>query len=167
MEQPIVVGINGLDCSGKTNYAKALYENLNSRNIQCSLLHIDDYNNLEAQKLIYDAYVKGRFTEDLLNLFYDKSIHYDNVADAITMSCAQVDVTIIEGVFLFKDYLAPLLDLKIFLPIDIDVARSRYEKRKPLVGDDRPLLVFDDIWLPTFERYVRAVQPEEICDFTA
>ena len=165
-EPPIAIGINGLDCSGKTTYAKALYEKLSQNNINCALLHIDDYKNLAAQKLIYDAYEKGAFTEDLLNLFYESSIHYDRAANAIAASRAKYDVTIIEGVFLFKDCLAPLFDFKIFLSVEPSVARARYEERKNRVGDKRPLSVFEDIWLPTFDRYVREAQPEEKCDFT-
>ncbi len=163
--QPIVIGINGLDCSGKTTFATTLHDKLNSRNVKCVLLHIDDYNNLEVQKLIYDAHEKGDFTEELFERYYKDSIHYGRAANAITESRKHFDVTIIEGVFLFKDSLAPLLDLKVFLPVDTLLAKARYEKRKQMVGDNRPTSVFDDIWLPAFERYVREAEPEKMSDF--
>ncbi len=154
-----------MDCSGKTTFAKALYEKLESRNIKCNLLHIDNYNNFEVQKVIYQAHAQGAFTEELQALFYTDSIHYDKVVKAITESRQQYDVTIIEGVFLFKDYLAPALEIKVFLPVDPALAKARYVERKQKVGDNRPLSVFDDIWIPTFERYVREVNPEKMSDF--
>jgi uridine kinase len=164
-DRPVAIGINGLDCSGKTTFARALYEKLNSRNINCALLHIDDYNNLAVQKRVYDAHEKGAFTEELLDLYYRDSIHYDVAADAISRSRTEYDVTIIEGVFLFKNCLEILLDIKVFIPVNPPLARTRYEKRKGKVGDNRPVSVFDDIWLPTFKRYVREAEPEKKSDF--
>lgn len=164
-DRPVVIGINGLDCSGKTTFASALYDKLSSKNMKCALLHIDDYNNFETQKVIYEAHAQGAFTEDFLDLFYTDSIHYDNAAKAIAESRHHYAVTIIEGVFLFKDCLAPVMDIKIFLPVDPALAKARYVERKEQIGDDRPLSVFDDIWLPAFERYVREVQPENMSDF--
>ncbi len=162
---PVVIGINGLDCSGKTTFAGTLYEELQGRNVKSALLHIDDYNNHEVQKLIYEDHEKGNFSEELLDRYYQDSIHYDDVADAIISSRSRHDVTIIEGVFLFRDCLAPLLDIRVFLPIAVDMARTRYTIRKQQLGDSRDASVFDDIWLPAFQRYCRAEQPEEKCDF--
>jgi len=154
-----------LDCSGKTTFAKTLYGNLNHRNIKSTLLHIDDYNNTDVQELIYGAHERGDFTEDMLNLYYSDSIDYDAVADALTLSRKNFDVTIIEGVFLFKDCLRHFLDIKIFLPVDPAVARKRYENRKQVVSDNRSVTVFDDIWLPAFMDYVREAEPESNSDF--
>ena len=162
----LVVGISGLDCSGKTTFAKTLSEQLTRQNIHHALLHIDDFNNLAVQKKVYYAHVAGALTDDLRELYYTDSIDYVRAAAAITASRQTSSVTIIEGVFLFKERLAPLLDIRIFLPVTPEVARMRYEKRKLSVSDLRPFSVFDDIWLPAFERYVREVQPEEKSDFT-
>lgn len=162
----MVIGVNGLDCSGKTTFAKTLYEKLSRSNISCALLHIDDYNNLAVQKDIYEAHETGEFTAEMLDLYCRESIHYDRVAKAIATSRSTVDVTIIEGVFLFKDCLAPLLDIKVFLPVEPEKARARYEMRKQEVGDRRAVAVFDDIWLPAFKRYATEVKPENISDFT-
>ncbi|PHS79713.1 MAG: hypothetical protein COB59_00015 [Rhodospirillaceae bacterium] len=160
----MVIGINGLDCSGKTTFSKALHGKLRGRNIKTALLHIDDYNDLKVQKLIYQAHEKGDFTKDLLNLYYNNSIHYDAVLRAVTASRENFQVTIIEGVFLFKECLLPNLDIKVFLSVDPVQARARYVKRKDDMGDKRPVSVFDEIWMPAFARYCSEVQPEKICD---
>lgn len=164
---PLVVGISGLDCSGKTTFAKGLSEHLTRQNIHHALLHIDDYNNLVVQKQVYDAHGAGALTGELQELYYRDSIDYGRAATAIMTSREACAVTIIEGVFLFKERLAPLLDIRIFLPVAPKVARMRYEKRKLSVSDLRPITVFDDIWLLAFERYIREVQPEEKSDFTS
>jgi len=162
---PITVGINGLDCSGKTTVAQALYEKLVSRNINSRLLHIDDYNNRDVQDKVYTAHKEGVFTDELADLYYQNSIHYKAVAEAICASRQQYDVTLIEGVFLLKEDLSPLLDVKIFLPVSPDLAKSRYEKRRQQEYDPRSISVFDDIWLPAFERYCREQNPESKSDF--
>lgn len=82
----IVIGINGLDCSGKTTFASALQDKLIQRNIKSALIHIDDYNNAEVQSLIYAAHKKGAFTDELLKLYYANSIHYQAVREALTIS---------------------------------------------------------------------------------
>ncbi|MCF6197475.1 MAG: hypothetical protein L3J50_12335 [Emcibacter sp.] len=154
-----------MDCSGKTTLAQALYENLVSRNINSRLLHIDDYNNRDVQDKVYTAYKEGVFTDELADLYYQNSIHYKAVAEAICASRQQYDVTLIEGVFLFKEDLSPLLDVKIFLPVLPDLAKSRYEKRRQQENDSRSISVFDDIWGPAFERYCREENPESKSDF--
>ena len=154
-----------MDCSGKTTLAQALYENLVSRNINSRLLHIDDYNNRDVQDKVYTAYKEGVFTDELAGLYYQNSIHYKAVALAIATSRQQHDVTLIEGVFLFKDCLSPLLDIKIFLPVSLGLAKSRYEVRRQQGDDPRPISVFDDIWVPAFERYCREENPESKSDF--
>ncbi|MBL4801795.1 MAG: hypothetical protein JKY45_07855 [Emcibacter sp.] len=161
---PVVVGINGLDCAGKTNLANALYKDLLRRDIDAALLHTDDYNNGDLQKIVYEAQEKGVLTEDLLNLYYNDSIHYDRAVEAVIESRKKVDVTIIEGVFLFKECLRSLLDIKVFLYVDPEEAQARYVMRKKKVGDNRPLSVFKDIWLPSFERYCREEKPEILCE---
>ncbi|VAV98149.1 hypothetical protein MNBD_ALPHA02-2357 [hydrothermal vent metagenome] len=164
-KKPITVGINGLDCSGKTTCAQALYEKLVSRNINSRLLHIDDYNNRDVQDRVYTAHKEGVFTDELADIYYQNSIHYKVVAEAISASRQQYDVTLIEGVFLFKDDLVQSMDIKIFLSIEPSLARARYEKRKLSIADARPASVFDDIWLPAFNRYCREVKPESRSDF--
>lgn len=128
------------------------------------MLHIDDYNNIDVQKLIYTAHQDNALTARILDLYYEKSLHYDDVIKAIASARKSHDVTIIEGVFLFKACLMASLDLKIFLPIDSKTARERYLSRKIQISDHRPASVFDDIWLPSFTRYCTEAQPEAKCD---
>ena len=162
---PVVIAINGLDCAGKTSFAGQLHEKLTGLKITTALLHVDDFNNHDVQRQVYDAHNRGKLTLELFELYYHHSIDYDRLARAIPRSRARHDITIIEGVFLFKDSLNHLPDIRIFLSIDPKLARQRYRKRRRNAGDTRPLAVFDDIWLPAFRRYCDDVHPEQISDF--
>ena len=160
---PVVIGINGLDCSGKTFFSNRLYEYLKSKAHDVKLLHVDDFNNMAVQDEIYASLVDGTYSDHHAELYYNKSIDYDNAANAIFSSKLLHDITIVEGVFLYKDMLAALIDLKVFLPIDPAIAKKRYISRKNKTGDQRPDDVFDKIWIPAFNRYIEEVKPLENC----
>ncbi|WND03972.1 hypothetical protein QGN29_06240 [Temperatibacter marinus] len=162
---PYVIGVNGLDCAGKTTYALKLQQILIETGKSVNLLHIDDFNNLAQQKIVYDAYAKGAFSESLFEAYYDNSIHYNKVADALEASKDCFTITIIEGVFLYKQSLVDLIDYKIFLRVDQTLARERYADRKIAVDDSRPLTVFEDIWVRAYDRYCAEYQPETLADF--
>ncbi|UTW59267.1 hypothetical protein KFE96_02865 [Kordiimonas sp. SCSIO 12603] len=46
-----------------------------------------------------------------------------------------------------------MFDLRFEIDTSPTTARTRFVKRKEEVGDPRPVEVFDDIWLPAFQRY--------------
>lgn len=164
-QKTVIVGVNGLDCAGKTTFAQKLFQLLNIKGMRATLLHIDHYNNNAVQKKVYEAHIKGALTPDLLNLYYNESIDYEAAIAAISSSGQNTDVVIIEGVFLFKDIIVPLLDVRVLLLVTPDVARDRFRARKEIEHDSRPLTVFDDIWLPSYNRYNEEETPEEKSDF--
>jgi len=163
-EDNVVVGINGLDCSGKTTFALKLLEELASRGHQANLLHVDDYNNLMVQEQVYQAHAAGGLTPEIFDLYYHQSIDYDRLAQAISTAKAAGKILLVEGVFLFRPPVLSLIDYKVFMEVTHQVGRSRYAARKVVVGDDRPLTVFDDIWLPAFERYCVEFNPRSGAD---
>ncbi len=164
-QKTVIVGVNGLDCAGKTTFAQKLLQILNLNGLKTTILHIDHFNNNDVQKKVYDAHKKGALTSDLLGLYYDESINYEDAKAAICSASQNVCVLIVEGVFLFKDIINALLDVRVLLLVNPDKARGRFAVRKEIERDDRPLTVFDDIWLPSYKRYNEEEMPEEKCDF--
>lgn len=160
-----VIGVNGLDCAGKTTFANAMVEAAKANGRPVQLIHVDDFNNQETQKHIYEAHRDGAFGTAEFESYYAGSIHYEKLRAAIQKARSEQGLVIVEGVFLFKEALADLFDVAIFLTIETNVARTRYAKRKQEVGDMRPITVFDDIWVPAFERYCRENFPEAKADF--
>lgn len=156
---PECIGINGLDCAGKTTLAVSLAQALRDEGRAVQVMHADDFNNKAIQDRVYKAYAADKFSPELFELYYQKSIDYDRLAKAIRHAKAEGETLIVEGVFLFRPPLDELIDYGIFIDVEPDEARQRYALRKEREGDTRPLSVFDHIWLPAFECYCTEYDP--------
>jgi uridine kinase len=158
------VGINGLDCAGKTTLALGLKAALESRGQEARLMHVDDYNNIQGQKRLYAAYEAGEFGATEFQEYYSASVDYPKLRAAIARARQGGSLTIVEGVFLFKPELADLIDYKVLLNTPENLAFKRYKNRKAEVGDTRSETVFTDIWVPAYKRYCEECQPEVQAD---
>ncbi len=159
------VGINGLDCAGKTTLANALFQACRSRGIEAKLLYVDTFNDKAVQSKIYAAYDAGGYSPDLQDIYYARSIHYVSLASAIKAEIAQgKGLVIVEGVFLFRPPIADILDFKVFLDVSAEQCRQNFFARKKHIGDPRPLSVFNDIWVPAFDRYCIEYNPKAQSD---
>ena len=160
-----VVGINGLDCAGKSTLAHSLQEACIQRDIDADLIHVDAFNNAVVQDKIYAAHASGQFAPELMEEYYHSSIDYSVLFAAIEAEkLRDTSIIIVEGVFLFRPPVDSLLDYRVFLDVPAGVAKERYVRRKVQVGDSRPVTVFDDIWLPAFERYCLEFAPKNLAD---
>lgn len=157
---PFVIGVNGMDCAGKTQFARSLADFLVRAGHEVELLQIDDYNDLTVQTQTYEAFRESRFTPAHLDRFYAGSIDYTRAAHAIWDPNRGPRLVVVEGVFLYKDELVGFIDYKIYLEVDSAVAEARYRARREAEGDPRPLAVFRDLWLPAHERYVLEREPQ-------
>jgi uridine kinase len=158
------IGINGLDGAGKTTFALGVQSFLADHNREARLLHVDDFNNDEVQDEVYEAFACGELTAAHLNKYYHSSVDYRALFDAIETGKKRTRYLIVEGVFLFKQPLRQILDFKVFLEAEPSVARGRFEQRRVQARDERPVEVFDEIWLPAFERYCNEENPREAAD---
>jgi uridine kinase len=158
------VGINGLDCSGKTTLAEALVAHLKDGGREAQLLHVDDFNNHQTQKKLYASYARGEFGVDEHEDYFQNSVCYDNLKDAILKAKQPGGIVVVEGVFLFKSSLKSLFNLKVLLKIPTALGRERYAHRRQVVGDERPVSVFSDIWVPAYNRYAAECDVEAVAD---
>ena len=149
----LCIGISGLDCSGKTSLTETLKAKLEQNAVRVEQLHVDDFNNQSVQAEVYGKFVNGHFNQHDVDHYYQNSVDYVALLRAIQAQKVFAGVLLVEGVFLFKPPLGALFDKKVFLQTSYANARKRYELRKSKVGDNRPIEVFDDIWVPTYERY--------------
>ena len=159
-----VIGINGLDCAGKTTLSFQLREHLRGQNTEVSLLHVDDFNDSVFQDSFYRRYVTNGVSAVELDNYYNRSICYSDLKEAILVGSIETNVLLVEGVFLYKPVLRELFTFKIFVDVDPQTATERYAKRRTQVGDTRPLAVMSDIWIPAFERYAKENNPRAISD---
>ena len=162
--QSFVVGINGIDCSGKTTFAKSVSKYFTHHKIENDCLDIDNFNNPAIESATYKAFVSGSWDEKDLNKYYKLIINYSDVIRAVSEYKKKYPLVILEGIFIYKPQLADLFDLKIYLDINISLGRKRFVKRRILKQDKRPFEIYDEIWMLSHIRYESEVHPKRISD---
>ena len=164
INQSFVVGINGIDCSGKTTFAKSVSKYFTHHKIENDYLDIDNFNNPAIESATYKAFVSGSWDEKDLNKYYKLIINYSDAIRAVSESKKIYPIVILEGIFIYKPQLADLFDLKIYLDIDISLGRKRFAKRRRLKQDKRPFDIYDKIWMLSHIKYDSEVHPKQISD---
>jgi len=164
ISQSFVVGINGIDCSGKTTFAKSVSKYFTHHKIENDCLDIDNFNNPAIESATYKAFVSGSWDEKDLNKYYKLIINYSDAIRAVSEYKKKYPLVILEGIFIYKPQLADLFDLKIYLDIDISLGRKRFAERRSLKQDKRPFEIYDEIWMLSHIRYESEVHPKRISD---
>jgi len=162
INQSFVVGINGIDCSGKTTFAKSVSKYFTHHKIENGCLDIDNFNNHAIESETYKAFVSGSWDEKDLNKYYKLIINYSDAIRAVSEYKKKYPLVILEGIFIYKPQLADLFDLKIYLDIDISLGRKRFAERRSLKQDKRPFEIYDEIWMLSHIRYESEVHPKRI-----
>ena len=164
INQSFVVGINGIDCSGKTTFAKSVSKYFTHHKVENYRLDIDNFNNPAIESATYKAFVSGSWDEKDLNKYYKLIINYSDAISAVSEYKKKYPLVILEGIFIYKPQLADLFDLKIYLDINISLGRKRFAKRRSLKQDKRPFEIYDEIWMLSHIRYESEVHPKQISD---
>ena len=86
INQPFVVGINGIDCSGKTTFAKSVSRYFTHQKIDNERLDIDNFNNPTIESETYKAFVSDSWDEENLNKYYKLIINYSDAIRAVSES---------------------------------------------------------------------------------
>ncbi|MBN4080890.1 hypothetical protein JYT44_00860 [Caldithrix abyssi] len=164
INQFFVVGINGIDCSGKTTFAKHLSKYFTHHKIENDRLDIDNYFNPVIESETYKAFVSDSWDEKDLDKYYELIINYSDAIRAVLESHKKYPLVILEGIFIYKPQLVDLFDLKIYLDFDISLGRKRFAKRRSIKQDKRPFEIYDEIWMLSHIRYESEVHPKLISD---
>ena len=161
---PYIIGINGIDCAGKTTLAKDLSGELKQSGINNEIFHIDDFNNKKVEKETYRAFASGNWNENDFDRYYESIIDFQQAREAVEEAAAKNEIVIVEGIFIFRPKLNITFNYRIYLEVDASVALTRFEERRRLKGDDRPVEIFKDIWVKAHNKYVSEINPQKICD---
>ncbi len=164
INESFVVGINGIDCSGKTTFAKSVSKYFTHHKIENDHLDIDNFNNPAIESETYKSFVSGSWGKKDLNKYYELIINYSDAIRAVSESQKKYSLVILEGIFIYKPQLVDLFDLKIYLDIDISLGRKRFAERRSLKQDKRPFEIYDEIWMLSHIRYESEVHPKRISD---
>ncbi|HWI53503.1 MAG TPA: hypothetical protein VNT01_15280 [Symbiobacteriaceae bacterium] len=149
-----IVGINGVDTSGKTTFARELSAYLTSRGYSTALIHLDDFHNPRSIRMQgrteIEAYIDHAFNLDLLcDALLEPLSNGKPVDTDLTLLDLDSDtfnqhrhyaiddqtIVIVEGVLLYREPLDRYFDLKVYLDIGFDeVLRRAGERDVPLYG---------------------------------
>jgi HAD superfamily hydrolase (TIGR01549 family) len=176
---PFVVGINGIDGSGKTEFAEALEKFLIDRNYQTQAIHLDDFHNPKAIRYAgkdqADNYYNRSFN---INLIIEKLLKPLRQKNSFSVQMTLLDwltdkydierefsfnpetIVIFEGAFLFRKELAPHINYKIFLDITFEESKKRAKDRDPEAAIEK----YDIKYLPAQAKYLKECPPGDTAD---
>jgi phosphoglycolate phosphatase len=145
---PVIVGINGIDNSGKTVFSKSLARYLSARSMRTQLIHLDDFHNPRLVRMSgnneVESYITNAFDLNSLEARLLKPAHLCRKVNAeITHLDLETDefsitkqydidadnVVLIEGTLLFREPIDPYLHYRVFLDVTFDEAERRAETR--------------------------------------
>lgn len=177
-----IVGINGVDTSGKTTFTQKLKEDLEKKGYHVETLSVDDFHN--ESKIRYknsdaiEGYINDAFDLVNLEMFLDdiknKKIekkrfkHLDLDTDKFSKTkdyfFRKDTIILLEGVLLYRPPIEKYIDLKIFLDISFEEVLKRAEKRDvPKYGIEF-LEKYKKKYIPIQKRYLKENNVKEKCD---
>ncbi len=182
-EVPFVVGINGIDGSGKTSIASKFTSFLDDQGQSVQAIHIDDFHNPKAIRYAGDRPEPEKYFHQSFNLqaLIDgvlapirQSMGLQRTLSLLDLETDQFDlertyaitpdtIVVFEGVFLFRPELLPFLDYRVLVDIPFEASKERAVLRSPhLTADD--LVAYDQKYLPAQRQYFEACRPHEVAD---
>ena len=184
-ERPFIVGVNGIDGSGKTMLSTELHRQLEAQGLPVTIVHIDDFTQPRSRRAAsndpIEHYYNNTFDIDTLRnavlaplvarrqlgsvLLRHESPHDPSqlVEHSYSFSGGP-SVVIVEGVFVFRPELADYFDTKIFVDIPLSEMRQRaIERDVPRFGFG-VLKKYLTRYLPAQTRYLEVVRPFDIAD---
>lgn len=184
---PVLIGIDGVDASGKTTLADQLGEYLSGSCRDIIRVSIDGFHNpakVRYQKgndspegYYYHSFNHEAIAKVLLDplsagrLEY-KSAIFDYRTDSEVVLPAQKatndSILLMEGIFLFRPELIKYWDLKIFLDVDFKFTLQRAIKRvaeREHIGSDQEIIErYNTRYIPGQKLYFQEVSPKDKAD---
>lgn len=153
-ESARIVGITGVDTSGKSTFARLFSTYLATRGHRSVLIHLDDFHNprsLRTQgRTEVEAYIDHAFNLQLLcDALLEPARQRKPVDTWLTLldldrdtftnrrhyAIDEASIVIVEGVLLFREPVDRYFDLRVFLDIGFDEVLRRAEERDvPVYG---------------------------------
>ncbi len=167
IEQSLLVGISGIDSSGKGFITAKLAKELTKKGFRVANINVDGWLNLPHVSFDPDTPAENfyenaiRFDEMfqklILPLKENRSIHL--TADFVEETATEfqkheyffkdVDIILLEGIFLFKNALVDYFDLKIWIECSFEVALQRAIARsQENLSPEETIKAYETIYFP-------------------
>jgi uridine kinase len=146
---------------------------------ETQLISLDDFHNPKAIRYAGENQAENYFhrsfdietiIQKLLNPLRDKGkqsvtlklldLQTDKREITRKYSFNRNTIVLFEGVFLFRQELAPYIDYKIFLDIPLELCKERAKARDPETSINK----YDTKYLPAQRKYLREYPPREVAD---
>ncbi len=177
-DKAYVIGVNGIDGSGKTHFADSLESYLVSKGYKTQAIHLDDFHNPKAIRYAGADQADNYFNKSFnINLIIEKLLspikkspvslklktlnwETDKYENEREYRIDTDTIVIFEGVFLFRKELASYLDYKVYLDIPFEESKKRAVIRDPAAIIDK----YDVKYLPAQVKYLKQYPPAKVAD---
>lgn len=180
---PKIVGINGIDLSGKSTFAESLARYLRARGHKIQIVHLDDFHN--RRKVRYQGSDPiGSYIEHAFNLeqlvaellaparqkkSVDKELalldlEADDFTNARSFRIDERTIVILEGVLLYREPVDEYFDYRIFLDIGFDEMLHRAGTRDAHRFGTDFVKRYRDKYIPVQKWYLKQYSPRRKCD---
>lgn len=186
-DSPILVGIDGVDASGKTTLAEELVNELKGSGRPIIRASIDGFHNPKSirytkgenspEGYYFNSFNHKAIAEVLLDPLSSGKLRYETgVFDYRTDSevvlpvktATNDSILIMEGIFLFRPKLINYWDIKIFVDVDFKITVKRAVKRvaeREYIGSEQEILdKYKKRYIPGQQLYFEQAQPKEKAD---
>lgn len=175
-----IVGINGVDTSGKTQFSKEFDKYLLSSGMQTLCVHLDDFHN-EAKKrsvgkddihaYIENAFNLGLLEEKILKPFHSDSkleveltlldLKEDTFTQRMLFQATPGTILLLEGTLLFREPIDEYFSYRIFLDISFDEVKRRAEIRDVPRFGQGIVEKYERKYIPIQKWYLTEKKPKE------
>jgi uridine kinase len=176
-----IVGISGIDCAGKSTLARGLAAELEAGGAPAVVIGGDHFNRPRSERSPYPAddedygFAYGELVREVL----EPARAGRRVEAAVRVKDWERDawgeqifvvepgaVVLVEGVFLFRPDVAPVLDLKVWLEFSFDeaLARALVRDAEAMGGPDGVRERYATRYFPGQRRHLARDRPREQAD---
>jgi uridine kinase len=182
--QSLVVGVSGIDASGKGYITQQIIERLLACRLRTVPLHGDEWLNLPHQRFsrvrpahhFYEHALRldDMFQELVLPLKRQRShrgiMHVvEETATAYReeeFAFEDVDIILVECIFLFKRRVRPHIDLALWIDCSFETALKRAIRRgQEGLSEAETIRAYETIYFPAQRVHFRKDRPRETADF--
>ena len=191
-EHALLVGISGIDASGKGYVAERLVSDLESHGYRVALIHVDAWLRLPHMRFLqHRAPLLDEKTPEGTH-FYHHALRLDEMFENLILPLKQnreidltmdfvdetatgfrpftydfkdIDIILLEGIFIFKRAFASLFDLKVWLECSFETALTRaIERRQEGLSLDATIAAYESIYFPAQRLHFEIDDPHREAD---
>lgn len=184
-EKTFTIGIDGLGGAGKTTIVNSLKLQLQNKNYNAVILHIDDFiypKNIRYNKSKeeWDCYYNIQWRYDYLineilmpikeEIEIDKEIEiYDKDNDIYTLEQIKIpqgSILLLEGIFLQRKEIRGCFDYVIYLDVPREARLNRVINRDKYMGSSEDIkLKYERRYFPAEDKYIEEYWPIQNADY--